>query len=505
MIEIKPQKGFQEKFLSSKADILIGGGAAGVGKTFAEILESTRHIYNKKIDTTKFGVIFFRRTIPQIKSIGGLWDEAGKLYPNLKGIQNQTELTWKFPSGSVIKFSHLENEKNIYDHQGAQYPVVIFDELCHFSKRQFFYLLSRNRSTCGIKPYIRATCNPDPESFVAEFIQWWINQEDGYPILERSGVLRYFMMDNDNYIWGDTINEVYEKTKHLFNNELKDFKPEDLIKSVTFIPGSIYENKKLLESNPQYLSNLLSLEENEKMRLLMGNWKVKLDGLNLFDYQAIDCIFTNIPTNLKPYYISCDAARFGDDYTVIMVWEGFRVVKTIVITKSEPHDIYIAIENERKKLGIPTAYIVVDADGVGESVKKLGNYKGFHGGLPCERNPETKQKENYKNFKTQCYYMLSDIVNKYQICVLIDNNTCVIDGQFGIKIKAKSKLTDVRELIKQDLKAIKRKDPDKEMKKMINSKEEQKILLNDRSPDFADTLMMRMYFEIKQPRVGIQW
>jgi len=29
IIKIRPQKGFQEAFLSSPADILIGGGAAG--------------------------------------------------------------------------------------------------------------------------------------------------------------------------------------------------------------------------------------------------------------------------------------------------------------------------------------------------------------------------------------------------------------------------------------------------------------------------------------------
>ena len=77
----------------------------------------------------------------------------------------------------------------IYDGQGAQVPG--FDELTHSTKSQFFYMMSRNRSMCGVRPYIRATCNPDADSWVAEFISWWIDQETGLPIPERAGKVRY--------------------------------------------------------------------------------------------------------------------------------------------------------------------------------------------------------------------------------------------------------------------------------------------------------------------------
>jgi hypothetical protein len=42
----------------------------------------------------------------------------------------------------------MEYEKNAFDHQGLQYAFIGFDELTHFTKKQFFYLMSRNRSTC---------------------------------------------------------------------------------------------------------------------------------------------------------------------------------------------------------------------------------------------------------------------------------------------------------------------------------------------------------------------
>ena len=143
---IKPQEGYQMKALSSSADIVIGGGAAGVGKTFCLLLEPLRHINNKK-----FGGIFFRRTRPQIRAEGGLWDASNKLY-NLIGKANAKEsvLEWVFESGAKLKFTHLEHEKNIYNYQGSEIPFIAFDELTHYTKKMFFYLLSRNRTTSGI-------------------------------------------------------------------------------------------------------------------------------------------------------------------------------------------------------------------------------------------------------------------------------------------------------------------------------------------------------------------
>jgi hypothetical protein len=485
------QPGFQEAFLSSTADIVIGGGAAGAGKTYAELLEPLRNINNQE-----FGAVFFRRTIPQIKNIGGLWEESQKIYPNFGAKSNIVDLTWKFPKGAIIKFNHLEYEKNIYDHQGAQYPLIIFDELTHFTKRQFLYLLSRNRSTCGVKPYVRATCNPDPDSWVADLIEWWINKDTGFPIAERSGIIRYFIIDKENYVWGDTKQEVIDKVPYIFENEsLKDIDKNDLVKSITFIPGTIYQNKKLLDVDPAYLANLLSQDESERLRLLEGNWKIRTDGLALYDYKAVNDIFTNYPANTRLKCITCDAARFGSDFAVIFVWEGYRVVKIIVITKSDANDLVKAIERERSKFNIPKSKVLVDQDGVGGGVVKLGGYIGFSGGASSMIDPDTGIKEYYQNLKTQCYYRSSEKVNRAEISIECNNESVIIDGVFGTKIKIGNKLTDVRELIKQDLRAIKKKTIDSDGKKKINSKEEQKVILG-RSPDFGDTFMMREFFEL---------
>src|SRR5262252_4454379 len=180
------QPGRQTEFLRSAADICIYGGAAGGGKTVGLILEPLRHATR----VANFTAVFFRRSTPQITNPGGLWDESQKFYSQLGGIPHIGKREWRWPRGGKIKFAHLQFDNTVYDWQGAQIALICFDELTHFTAHQFFYMVSRNRSTCGVKPYIRATCNPDADSWVAEVLSWWIDQETGFPIPARAGLLR---------------------------------------------------------------------------------------------------------------------------------------------------------------------------------------------------------------------------------------------------------------------------------------------------------------------------
>ena len=150
--------------------------------------------------------------------------------------------------------------------------MIGFDELTHFTKAQFFYMLSRNRSACGIRPYVRGTCNPDADSFVADLIAWWIDQDTGYAIPERSGVIRFMGRLNDEIIWGDSVEEVVRKSANEIN-------PED-VKTFTFIASKLTDNKILMEKDPGYMANLKALATVERERLLEGNWKIRpMSGL----------------------------------------------------------------------------------------------------------------------------------------------------------------------------------------------------------------------------------
>jgi len=266
-ITIRPQAGPQEAFLSTPADIAIYGGAAGSGKSYGLLLDALRYITT----VPGFGATIFRRTTPQITSQGGLWSTASELYPLIGAIPNGTDLKWFFPPHrNTVKFAHLEYDRHVYDYQGAQIPAIFFDELTHFTENQFWYLLSRNRSVCGVRPYIRATTNPDPESWVAKLIEWWIDQETGFPIPERAGVIRWFVRVNNVLRWADSPEELAA--------EYPDIPP----RSLTFIPAKLTDNPALTSKDPQYRANLMALPYVEMMRLLHGNWKVRPTAGDVF-------------------------------------------------------------------------------------------------------------------------------------------------------------------------------------------------------------------------------
>ena len=146
----------QELFLRSNADITIFGGSAGGGKTAALLFEP---LYHKHVQG--FEAVIFRRTIADITRSGGLWDESGKIYPLAGGVPNASRHSWTF-SGGKVTFGGLQYETDLESWRGAQICMLGFDQLETFTYQQFLYLMSRNRSTCDVKPYVRATCNPEP-------------------------------------------------------------------------------------------------------------------------------------------------------------------------------------------------------------------------------------------------------------------------------------------------------------------------------------------------------
>lgn len=259
-IRIEPQPGPQFDFLSSKADIAIYGGAAGGGKSYGLLMEPLRHYNNPH-----FGAVIFRRSTPEIRNEGGLWDESKTIYTQLKGRPREQALEWEFPNGFRIKFAHLEHEKTVHHWHGSQIPLIEFDELTTFTEYQFWYMLSRNRSTSGVPGYIRASCNPNPDSFVRKLIDWWIGP-DGYPIRSRSGVLRYFIRIENTLYWGDSPEEIRKKYGH---------GPEIMPKSITFIPSKLTDNQVLMAKDPNYRANLMALPKVDRERLLEGNWNIR--------------------------------------------------------------------------------------------------------------------------------------------------------------------------------------------------------------------------------------
>jgi predicted phage terminase large subunit-like protein len=256
--KIAPQEGPQTDFLSCPADIVVYGGSAGGGKSMGLLLDPLRYVQHPR-----FGAVLFRRTFPEIKKEGGLWDEAVQLYLPLGARPRESDLSFTFPSGAVISFAHLQHEKNIYGWQGSQVPYLGFDELTHFTERQFWYLMSRQRNVAGIPNLCRCTCNPDPDSFVRELIDWWIDSR-GFAKIERSGHIRWFFRQDNSIIWGNSKEYLIER-----------YGAQTSPRSFTFIRSTLQDNRILMDKDPSYLATLESLPKVDRERLLSGNWNIR--------------------------------------------------------------------------------------------------------------------------------------------------------------------------------------------------------------------------------------
>ena len=293
---IRPQPGFQERFLASPADITIGGGAAGSGKTYAALLAPLAAIH-----IPGFRAMLFRRTMVQIRNSGGPWDESQNLYRPFGAVPQNQDRKWTFPLGATLQMAHLEYEDTRFDYQGLQAALLLFEELTHFTDEQFWYLQSRNRSACGVKPWTMCTCNPDPDSWVAALIAWWIDQETGLPIPERAGVLRYFTRWQGEMFWGDD--------KQAVRAQLPPGTviPDEQIQSLTFIPGKLEENVILERADPAYRGKLMAMTRVNRARLLDGNWKIRADAGSYF--RRSDChVIDEVPNDVVTWTRRWDLA-----------------------------------------------------------------------------------------------------------------------------------------------------------------------------------------------------
>lgn len=302
-VTLRPNPGPQEAFLSTSADIAIYGGAAGSGKSYATALDVLRHTHRKG-----FGAVIFRRESTRLVGPGSIWEETSGIYPAFGAKARESPvLEWRFPSGALIEFRHLQHEKDRLGHSGKQYAGIYFDELTEFEESQFWFLLSRNRSTCGVRPYVRATCNPDPDSFVRQLIDWWIDKE-GSPIPERSGVVRWFVRKDDDLVWADSREELEAQFPEVDENGVREHQPL----SLTFVAAKLSDNPK---GDPGYRAKLQALPRVDRERLLGGNWNVRAAAGLVFP-RAGWVIIDRIPGQVRQRVRAWDrGATAGGDWT----------------------------------------------------------------------------------------------------------------------------------------------------------------------------------------------
>lgn len=312
----------------------------------------------------------------------------------------------------------------------------------------------------------------------------WIEESGEFEEAAKNGLaVSIGRWKNDVYnLKGKLLQTCNPSKNYLYRNYYQPNKQGILPERIKFVQALPQDNKKLPDGYLQMLHN--TLRGAEKQRLLFGEWEYDSDPATLIDYEKILNCFTNDFENLKgEKYITVDLARLGGDKIICCVWDGWRCK----ITYWQRERLNVSggrIEEIRKANGIPKSNVLCDDDGLGGGVVDYEGYKGFVNNSSPLPNPlKPMEEENYNNLKSQCYFRLADRIN---------------NGGLYIECEDES----IKQMIIQELEQVKQHNMDKDGKKQVLPKDKVKEVLG-RSPDFADTLMMREWFELK-PHFGLR-
>lgn len=232
----------QYEFIKADADEVLFGGAAGGGKSYGQLADAL--LFALKYPGSC--QLILRRTFPELEH--SLIMNSVLIYPPAVCRYRASDRKWFFANGSIIEFGYCAAETDVLRYQGAEYDIVRFDELTHFTENQYTYLLSRVRGTNGYPKQVKSSTNP-------------------------GGI-------GHNWV----------KARFIDGAAAGEVQTTDLGTKRLFIPSFVQDNKFLMNSDGEYINRLKQLPENERRALLYGEW-------DIFDGQ----VFTEWRNNRKGY------------------------------------------------------------------------------------------------------------------------------------------------------------------------------------------------------------
>ena len=261
----------QEQLLASDSTITLYHGSAGGGKTYALILSMVK--YAAMQNST---IICFRRTAPQIRSPGSVWQEASRIFkqmfPDAKIRSRDLEIY--IPStNSIVKFAHLQYLSDVNNHLGSQYSVVIFDEATTFEPFEEFILplMGRMRNAAvSYTPVMLWATNPKFDHGIYHWIKDFYLDDNGIPLESKSNLERYFVLKNNSPVWYDNLEDA--EREHGKGNP----------RSFRAIRAHVTQNIPLMRSNPDYIANLRALPEIRRRIYLDGSWTAREEEAGYF-------------------------------------------------------------------------------------------------------------------------------------------------------------------------------------------------------------------------------
>lgn len=272
------------------------------------------------------------------------------------------------------------------------------------------------------------------------------------------------------------------KKNWLYHNIYKPSREGTLSKDYAFIQALYNDNPHTADSYGDQLSSII--DKTMKERLMFGNWEYENDPRALMTYDSIVDLFTNtVPDTKNEKYVTVDVARYGNDRSVLTIWHDWNCTDIFTYNKTGLDFLAEEVKRILRERNIPFSKCIIDEDGVGGGVlDHIRGAKGFMGNRTPFPNRFTGKPDNFNNLKSQCSFTLADFVNSHKMAIKIDDAT-------------------LKQTIIEELEQIKAKDEVIEGKLAIESKDKVKELLG-RSPDVADAIMMRMFFELEQPTIN---
>jgi hypothetical protein len=252
----------------------------------------------------------------------------------------------------------------------------------------------------------------------------------------------------------------------IYNQFYLPYKNQNLPQHLAFIQALPGDNIHLPDS---YVTSLTRLPEADRKRLLEGDWEFDNSSDRLYMYDELVRCFRE-PMNVGEGYITADIARLGKDRTVLCVWRGLSCIDIVVLKQKRQDEVKAEIQRLMNEHSVRLSNVLADADGVGGGLVDSLRCREFMNGSKAVRGTQ------YMNLKADCYFRLGELIDKNEIT-------------FPVKYQ---------EDIIKELELVRRVDPDKEGKLRVTSKDTISQRTGGISPDIADAIMMRAYFELNR-------
>lgn len=488
---ISPYEGFQEKFVRSNLDLVIGGGCMSSGKTSAAVLCTAEPSLDGR-----FRAVFLRNNLGDLRSGGGVLDEFRKMYGKGCTVVESGDPHIDFPSGARIDVTHVADQskdKVLQRFKGRQYDLIYFDELTGFTWECFTTVYSRNRGIAGWTGKVRATTNPKRNHWLRTFLDWYIGA-DGQIIKDRDGVVRYFYINGktvDDVVWGDSKEEVYMKCKiqidrQLFKANGKNGKAtyHDLIKSFTFYEGRISENRAILDNNSGYIGSVAAMGGNDAMANLEGNWNVDTDE----DFDApidgmtANSVFLADPQINNDRWITCDLADTGTDNFLALAWDGFHIIDILILCKTTPKENAEMLQDFAIKHDVADQHIIYDAirgTYINDYIQDAQPFVSY-------RAPMGMYRRMVYNLKTECYVRLIEMMKRGGLSM-----EDTVAKKVYVHQNLKTTITVQNEFM-EECAVVRFKDMPSGKQCLMSKKEMNAKLGKSRSMDLLDPCAMRM-------------